>query len=91
MLALLLGMVGLSFLFPAHPTSAAPRQRCFAETGYCVSGPILTYWQGNGGLSVFGYPISSLNIEAVENWSGPVQWFERDRLEDHGQDGVLAG
>src|SRR5215213_3977001 len=87
----LLAIMSLSLLFGADPTSAAPRQRCFSETGFCVSGPILTYWERNGGLPVFGYPISALNTETVEYWSGPVQWFERDRLEDHGSSGVLAG
>lgn len=75
----------------ATPARAAPRERCFPETGYCVSGAILQYWEKNGGLPVFGYPISDLRVETVENWSGPVQWFERDRLEDHGSIGVLAG
>src|SRR5215217_3350596 len=87
----LLAIMSLSLLFGADPTSAAPRQRRFSETGFCVSGPILTYWERGGGLAVFGYPISSLNTETVEQWSGPVQWFQRDRLEDHGTSGVLAG
>jgi hypothetical protein len=85
------GIVILSLLLAAQPASAAPRQRCFSETGFCVSGPILTYWERNGGLPVFGYPISALTTETVEQWSGPIQWFERDRLEDHGTSGVLAG
>lgn len=72
-------------------TYAAPRERCFQETGLCVAGAILAYWEKNGGLPVFGYPISPLATETVENWKGPVQWFERDRLEDHGRGGVLAG
>src|SRR5690349_21492178 len=87
-LALLLGIISLSSVFQAQPTSAALRQRCFSETGYCVSGPILAYWERNGGLPVFGFPISSLNTETVEDWRGPVQWFQRDRLEDHGGSGV---
>jgi hypothetical protein len=71
---------------------AAERTRCFAETGYCVAGPILDYWEQHGGLPVFGYPISEQRIEAVEgSWHGRLQCFERDRLEDHGLDGVLAG
>jgi hypothetical protein len=71
---------------------AAERTRCFQETGFCVSGPILDYWEQHGGLPVFGYPIGEQRIEIVEAaWRGPVQWFERDRLEDHGTDGVLAG
>jgi hypothetical protein len=76
------------------PTEAQAQanSRCFPETGYCVSGPILKYWERNGGLEVFGYPISELRVETVEgSWTGPVQWFERDRLEDHGAQGVLAG
>jgi hypothetical protein len=76
----------------AGAARAAERTRCFQETGYCVAGPILDYWERNGGLPVFGYPISEQRIEAVEgSWHGRLQWFERDRLEDHGLDGVLAG
>ena len=80
-------------LVGSAPVSAAS-QRCFPETGFCISGPIGTYWQQHGGLPVFGYPISDPHGETVEgSWSGPVQWFERDRLEDHTNDdqGVLAG
>jgi hypothetical protein len=78
------------------PTAAAAQtaQRCFPETGFCISGPIRRYWERNGGLAVFGFPISAQRTETVEgSWTGPVQWFERDRLEDHWNDGqgVLAG
>ena len=45
----------------AFPAEAAPRTRCFPETGFCVSGSILTYWERNGGLPVFGYPISEVS------------------------------
>jgi hypothetical protein len=87
------GIIALGALLAAAPASAAERTRCFAETGYCVSGTILAYWERNGGLPVFGYPITDRHVETVEGWSGPVQWFERDRLEDHGYEGigVLAG
>jgi hypothetical protein len=73
--------------------AAQSDRRCFPETGYCISGPIRTYWERNGGLPVFGYPITPLQSERVESWTGPVQWFERDRLEDHSAEGigVLAG
>ncbi len=81
------------FLFVQHAQPVhAQRTQCFEMTGYCVSDPILAYWQKNGGLAVFGYPISPLQVETIEGaWTGPVQWFERDRLEDHGSTGVLAG
>jgi hypothetical protein len=70
---------------------AQSQERCFAETGYCISGSIRGYWERNGGLAVFGYPISPLTAEPVERQALPVQWFQRDRLEDHGSDGVMAG
>ena len=72
---------------------AQARTRCFAETGHCVSGPILDYWEHNGGLAVFGYPISDeYPNEIVEgSWVGRTQWFERDRLEDHSAEGQGLG
>jgi hypothetical protein len=87
---LLLLLAGLTATTPA---AAQTNERCFAETGYCISGPIRAYWEANGGLPVFGYPISSVETATVEGWTGPVQWFERDRLEDHSANGqgVLAG
>jgi hypothetical protein len=78
----------------ARPATAQAVERCFPETGYCISGPIRAYWERNGGLPAFGYPISPQQSETVEgSWTGPVQWFERDRLEDHANEGlgVLAG
>jgi hypothetical protein len=80
--------LGLALLAPAR---AAPRTRCFPETGFCMTGPILEYWERNGGLQSFGYPLSVVRSEAAEGWTGPVQWFERTRLEDHGVGGVMAG
>ncbi len=92
LLALYVGLL-IALAAPAA-THAAARQRCFPETGFCASGAILEYWERNGGLPVFGYPISNQIIETIEgSWSGPTQWFERDRLEDHSNEakGVLAG
>ncbi|NTU86186.1 MAG: hypothetical protein HGA45_43805 [Chloroflexales bacterium] len=86
----LLVVAGLLALVP-HPTAAQGAERCFPETGYCISGAIRTYWEHNGGLPIFGYPITPLQTETVEGQVLPVQWFERDRLEDHGALGVLAG
>ncbi|HMQ32722.1 MAG TPA: Gmad2 immunoglobulin-like domain-containing protein [Chloroflexaceae bacterium] len=88
----LLALIALALL-PARDVGAQTDQRCFNETGYCISGPIRQYWERNGGLPVFGFPITPLQTETVEGWTGPVQWFERDRLEDHSaqRQGVLAG
>jgi hypothetical protein len=60
----------------AQPSSA----HFFAETGQTVAEPFLTYWRDNGGVPVFGYPISRLH----ENEQGlQQQWFERARFEYH--------
>jgi len=69
-------------------------QRCFPETGFCISGTTRAYWKCNGGLPVFGYPIGPAQQETIEGrWTGRTQWFERDRLENHANKvlGVLAG
>ncbi|MFV9503086.1 MAG: hypothetical protein AB4911_00830 [Oscillochloridaceae bacterium umkhey_bin13] len=81
-------------LIPAAPASAQTNDaRCFPETGFCISGNIRRYWERNGGLSVFGYPTGPVETMTIEGWIGPAQWFERDRLEDHANQGlgVLAG
>lgn len=49
----------------------------FPETGYTVDGEFLQFWRINGGLPVFGYPISA---EREENGRAS-QWFERNRFE----------
>src|SRR6266545_4641516 len=90
----ILTLLAASALLPLPAATAARRERCFPETGQCISGAIRAYWERNGGLPVFGYPITAVFRDQVEGtWNGPVQWFERDRLEDHSADaqGVLAG
>jgi hypothetical protein len=95
LMTLMLLAIGLATSLSSIPTaSAATGERCFRETGYCISGAIRTYWERNGGLKVFGYPIAPLQTEKNnDGWTGPTQWFERDRLEDHANEGygVLAG
>ncbi len=86
----LLAAVSLALAMLA-PADAAPRTRCFAQTGFCIASPILDYWERNGGLQRFGYPLSAVRTESAEGWTGPIQWFERTRLEDHGVNGVMAG
>jgi hypothetical protein len=86
-------LIGAVLTLLPSATHAQSDQRCF-ETGYCISGTIREYWERNGGLAIFGYPISEQTIETIEGiWTGPIQWFERDRLEDHSNEGlgVLAG
>lgn len=51
----------------------------FAATGHRLCFGFRDFWTGNGGLSIYGYPISE---EFVENGI-VVQYFERQRLEYH--------
>jgi hypothetical protein len=92
---ILTALLILATVLTATPPAAAQRdERCFPETGFCIAGPIRDYWERNGGLPVFGYPIAEQRTETIEgSWAGPAQWFERDRLEDHANEGlgVLAG
>jgi hypothetical protein len=67
--------------------AAAPGalKRCFPETGLCIEGQFLAYWEANGGLAVFGYPITDAH-EEVNRETGKsymTQWFERNRFELH--------
>jgi len=51
---------------PRHPAQAAD-ERCFPENGQCISGRIRAFWEQNGGLAVFGYPISAPNQESIRD------------------------
>jgi uncharacterized protein YkwD len=63
------------------------QQSClsFPETGRQVCGRLLEYWQQNGGLAVFGYPIGDQFTQIIEGQQIQVQLFERNRLELHGE------
>jgi DNA-binding CsgD family transcriptional regulator len=87
MLVALLGLLMLIFsgVFATQPTAAAQsNQRCFPETGQCISGRFYEFWQ-DGGLSIFGYPISPARYELDPDTGKAlfVQWFERARFEQH--------
>ncbi len=64
------------------------RVRCFAETGFCLRGRFLAYWEGalseSGGLALNGYPLSGEFAQTLEDGKVyTVQYFERVRLEYH--------
>ena len=78
-------LVGLiSWCFAASGIAyAQTSRRCFAQTGFCIEGRIRQVWESSGGLSTFGYPISSLQQSAGDGPAMQVQWFERQRIELH--------
>jgi glucose/arabinose dehydrogenase len=57
----------------------------FAETQHFVGEKFQVYWQGNGGIPVFGYPLSEAFDEQspTDGKTYLVQYFERNRLEYH--------
>src|SRR5258707_1108916 len=62
MAAVLLGMAGVS------GAQAQQNERCFRETGACISGRIREFWEQNGGLAAFGLPPAP---QPQENPGGP--------------------
>lgn len=64
---------------------AATADRAYMDaTGHSVGGGFYSYWKANGGVQLFGYPIS----EEFQESGHTVQWFERARFEYHPE---LAG
>ena len=54
-------------------------QRFYPGTGHALSYAFLTYYDANGGLDVFGYPITEFIIENGRI----VQYFQRAKMEWH--------
>jgi glucose/arabinose dehydrogenase len=73
----------LTMTAPYAGVEAQAQERCFSETGFCINGRIREFWEQNGGLPVFGYPITPQRAEEIEGQTLQVQWFERNRLELH--------
>ena len=65
------------------PSRLQAAQRCFTETNQCMDGRIAEFWEQNGGLAVFGFPIGPLEQTTVDGKTYTVQRFERNRLELH--------
>lgn len=78
MRVVIFGLVILGLVAPLN-ASAQDQSQFFPETGFTVSGRFLDYWRSNGGLAVFGLPLSN---ELSENGI-QVQYFERQRFELH--------
>jgi hypothetical protein len=62
-----------------------PERRFFAATGHTLFGGFKHYWERNGGLARFGYPISEefREVNPVDGKEYTVQYFERARFEYH--------
>ena len=67
---------------------ASARDICFPEkpeVSACFNDPFSGYWESNGGLPVFGYPLGKAQNERNPDLQVNLmtQWTERNRLEVH--------
>ena len=74
--------------FPRAQQSSSTGDRVYFDvTQHSVGGAFYQYWRANGGLDIFGYPIS----EETQERGITVQYFERARFESAGQGRVQLG
>ena len=66
---------------PPSTQSSDPNRRYFRETQHSIGGAFRTFWETRGGAAFFGFPITD---ELNEN-GFIVQYFERARIEWHGE------
>lgn len=64
-------------LEPVPAVASTADRTYFAQTGHTIAFGFKKFWEANGGVAIFGYPISE---EFTEN-GRTVQYFERARFE----------
>jgi sugar lactone lactonase YvrE len=83
-------LIAMMVPFTVLAETSSPEQtddtcQSFEQTGFQLCGEFLTFWNDNGGLPVFGYPLTDahdeVNPDTGETYS--VQYFERQRFELH--------
>jgi hypothetical protein len=76
--------------FNHFPDMQYPGGRYFSETGHNLRNAFKQYWENNGGLFIYGYPISEeyYEVNPDDGKTYVVQYFERARFEWHPE---LAG
>jgi plastocyanin len=79
----LLGQFGRIIRPVDPPVARVPGAAYFEETGHNLSGRFLEYWEENGGLAVFGFPLSEEFEQELGGKTYRVQYFERARFEAH--------
>jgi hypothetical protein len=79
-------MVALLTIVIPGSRVAAQDQLCFPTVPgitNCISGRFMTYWQQNGGLAVFGYPLTAAANQQTAEGIFLTQVFERNSFELH--------
>ena len=75
-------------LQPVGPVASTADRMYFPQTRHTVGGGFKSFWEANGGLAIFGYPVTEEYTLLNEN--GEVvtaQDFERARFESHADKG----
>jgi hypothetical protein len=67
------------------PDQPGPNHQYFSETGHSLAYGFKTFWQGSGGLPVFGLPLTEEfeQLNADDGQWCTVQYLERQRFEYH--------
>jgi hypothetical protein len=68
------------------PAPNHPQRRYYPQTGHTLSYSFLWFFDGHGGLDVFGYPITELLVER----GTVVQYFQRAKMEWHPENAILS-
>jgi len=68
----------------------APTVVYFPQTGHTAGGSFLKYWQNNGALARFGFPVSEETSLQLGDATMTVQYFERARFEYHPENAGTA-
>jgi hypothetical protein len=88
----LLGLLGNQLTETRRETPFSPTANAYyfgsnyyPETGHNLRGAFRYYWEHNGGLAIFGYPISEefTEVNPDDGKTYIVQYFERNRFEYH--------
>lgn len=84
-LLIVIALVSALFPFQSTPAYSQATSRYFPETKHTVEGAFLAYWNKNGGIPQFGYPLSEAFV-GQSNYDGKnyvMQYFERSLFEWH--------
>ncbi|GEM_PF-4904084 len=85
------GRAGEAAFLPVTAGATPTGARYYQETGHTLAAPFATFWDTNGGLAEFGFPISEpvkeKNADTGQTYL--VQYFERYRLEYHPETGTI--
>jgi polysaccharide biosynthesis protein PslG len=77
-------MLMLMSMLASSGTSVSAASDYYSDTGHYLYGQFRDYWNGNGGLFRFGYPITKVfNQKSTNGQTYPTQYLQRAVFEQH--------